>query len=148
MSEMKRKAFKVTRLKISDLHQEAKDELEGVFTMLEASRSDAVTAERSAILATNKAKIKRSEAINQEVEFLTKASSYFKEVGYERIWLVFRDRDGSVVLESPFTEKIQRNMIRAQNQALENQVQNDDSPNDIYEDTEEQDDHQDNGEAA
>lgn len=90
---------------------------------MEAAKTDAVAAERYAAIAAAKARTKQSAAITAEVEFLIKASDNFTQVAGERLWVVYRDTEGTIVLEG-FTERLLRNNMRAQQDMLGNQIAN------------------------
>lgn len=121
-----RKAFRTTKLKVSKdtvPSSEQRDALEALFINLEASKTDAVSAERTAMIAGAKAKSKQAGAIQAEVEFLIKASDNFPQVAGERMWIVYRDTDGTICLEG-FTERLIRNNLRAQQEMLGSQLEN------------------------
>lgn len=121
-----RKAFRTTKLKItkdSVPSAEQRDALEGLFLTMEAAKTDAVLAERQAIIATAKAKAKNAAAQTSEAEFLIKASDNFTQVAGDRMWIVYRDTEGSITLEG-FTERLLRNNLRAQQEMLGSQIAN------------------------
>ena len=121
-----RRAFRTTKLKISKEtvpSQEQRDTLESLFMTMEAAKTDAVAAERQAIIARAKATSKNASAQTAEAEFLIKASDNFNQVAGDRMWITYRDTDGTIVLEG-FTERLLRNNIRAQQAMLGEQVAN------------------------
>lgn len=121
-----RRAFRTTKIKVTKdtvPSSEQRDALESQFLTMEAAKTDAVNAERIASIAMAKAKTKQSTAQIAELEFLQLASGHFTQVAGERIWMVYRDKDGSIVLEG-FTERLLRNNIRAQQDNLGSQIAN------------------------
>lgn len=121
-----RKAFRTTKLKITKdtiPSSEQRDALEGLYMNLEASKTDAVAFERTATIATARARSKQASAVQAEVEFLIKASDNFPQVAGERMWIVYRDTDGTICLEG-FTERLIRNNLRAQQEMLGSQLEN------------------------
>lgn len=134
MSESKvRRAFRTTKIKItkdSVPGSEHRDALEGLFMTMEAAKTDAVAAERKAGMAAAVARTKNSTAQIAELEFLEKASDHFTQVAGERMWIVYRDKDGTITLEG-FTERLLRNNLRAQQDMLGNQIANSGDEGDI-----------------
>lgn len=121
-----RRAFRTTKIKVdkSTIPQsESRDALENLFLTMEAAKTDAVAAERNALITTAKAKSKQAFAQIAETEFLQKASDHFTQVAGERLWIVYRDSEGTITLEG-FTERLLRNNLRAQQQMLGSQVAN------------------------
>src|SRR6202035_5750956 len=108
MSENKvRRAFRTTKLKITKEtvpSAEQFDALESLYLTLEATKTDAVAAERHAAIAKAKSQSKQAASMTAEVEFLIRASDHFPQVAGDRIWMVYRDKDGTIVLEG-FTER-------------------------------------------
>ena len=127
MSEQRiKRAFRTTKIKINKetLPNPAdRDVMEQMFITLEAAKTDAVAAERAATIAKAKADTFKAKSQIAEVEFLQKASEHFNQVAGERFWIVYRDKDNSIVLEG-FTERLLRNNLRAQQEMLGNQVAN------------------------
>jgi hypothetical protein len=126
MSNSLKKAFRTTRIKVtkdSVPSAEQRDALEGLFMTMEAAKTDAVFAERQSIIASSKAKTKQASAQTAEMEFLIKASDNFSQVAGDRMWIVYRDKDGTITLEG-FTERLLRNNLRAQQEMLGNQIAN------------------------
>lgn len=127
MSDNKvRRAFRTTKIKINKdtvPSSEQRDTLESLFLSMEAAKTDAVAAERSAGIASAKAKTKQSTAQIAELEFLQTASGNFTQVAGDRLWVVYRDQEGSITLEG-FTERLLRNNLRAQQDMLGNQIAN------------------------
>lgn len=121
-----RRAFRTTKIKVDKAtvpQSEARDVLENLFITMEAAKTDAVSAERKALIATAIAKQKQASAQIAEAEFLQRASDHFSQVAGERLWIVYRDSDGTITLEG-FTERLLRNNLRAQQQMLGSQVAN------------------------
>lgn len=127
MENRVRKAFRTTKLVVSEdsvPSQEQRDALEGLYLTLEAAKTDAVSFERSATIATAKAKSKQAYAIQAETEFLMKASDNFPQVASERMWIIYRDsKTGNIVMEG-FTERLIRNNLRAQLDNMGSQIAN------------------------
>lgn len=140
MSDNKvRRAFRTTKIKINaDTIQstEQREQLESLFMTMDAAKTDAVAAERSASISTAKAKNKQASAKIAELEFLQVASSSFNQVAGERLWIIYRDADGVITLEG-FTERLIRNNLRAQQDMLGRQIEGDGSSDvdrgDLYE---------------
>lgn len=133
MSNSLKKAFRTTRIKVtkdSVPSSEQRDALEGLFMTMEAAKTDAVFAERQALIASAKAKTKQASAQTAEMEFLIKASDNFSQVAGDRMWIVYRDKDGVITLEG-FTERLLRNNLRAQQEMLGNQIANSDGGEDV-----------------
>lgn len=121
-----RRAFRTTKIKIDKAtvpQSESRDALETLFIGMDAAKTDAVAAERTAIIATSKARAKNSYAQIAEAEFLQSAATHFTQVAGERMWIVYRDNEGIITLEG-FTERLLRNNLRAQQQLLGGQVAN------------------------
>lgn len=127
MAESKiRRAFRTTKIKVnSDTvpGKEQLDSLEALFITMEAAKTDAVAAERAAGIATAKAKTMQATAQIAELEFLQKASNVFTQVAGERMWIIYRDPEGTITMEG-FTERLLRNNLRAQQDMLGNQLAN------------------------
>lgn len=137
------RAFKVTRVKLSEVVTDPKDrmDLEMKFTEFEVARQEAVRVERQAMLARTKFEKAqadlvhaRAEATNIYQEFLLKVGERSTEVAAESIWYTFR-KAGDVVLESPYGERTQRNMVRAEIALLDQRVRDTTDPSDadLYE---------------
>lgn len=127
MSESQvKKAFRTTKLKINKETVPSNEQrvvLESLFLTMEAAKTDSVTAERNAAIASAKSKSKLATAHIAELEFLQTASSNFSQVAGDRMWIIYRDKDGTITLEG-FTERLIRNNIRAQQEMLGNQIAN------------------------
>jgi hypothetical protein len=134
MSENKiRRAFRTTKIKINREtvpSSEQRDALETLFLTMEAAKTDAVSAERTAIIAAARAKTQQAKAQIAEVEFLQTASGNFTQVAGERLWIVYRDPEGTITLEG-FTERLLRNNLRAQQDMLGNQIANSGDDNEV-----------------
>lgn len=121
-----RKAFRTTKIKIDAStvpDSDSRAALENLFITMEAAKTDAVAAERVAMITAAKAKTQNASAQIAEVQFLQKASDHFNQVAGERLWIVYRDAAGAISLEG-FTERLLRNNMRAQQQMLGSQVAN------------------------
>lgn len=127
MSENRvRRAFRTTKIKVNKETVpavEARDALESLFLTMEAAKTDFVTAERVALIATAKAKTRGASAQIAELEFLSSAAGHFAPVAGDRMWIVYRDKEGCITLEG-FTERLIRNNLRAQQEMLGNQLAN------------------------
>lgn len=137
-----RKAFRTTKLKINTLTAEAQTDLENLFMVLEARKTDAVRAERKAGRAVNQAQSRRADAQDAELELLEHAAEYFPQVAGDRVWMVYRDKSGVITLEG-LTERLMRNNLRGQQSMMGEQLsQNAEQANDgsesLYEDDEEE----------
>lgn len=134
MSESKvRRAFRTTKIKVNKdtvPASEQRDQLEALFISLEAAKTDAVASERKAGIAAAKAKTMNATAQVAELEFLQTASTNFPQVAGERLWIIYRDTDGTIVLEG-FTERLIRNNMRAQQDLLGNQIENSSSDSNV-----------------
>lgn len=121
-----RRAFRTTKIKVDKstvAQSESRDILENLFITMEAAKTDAVAAERNALISAAKAKTKQASAQIAETEFLQKASDHFTQVAGERLWIVYRDNEGTITLEG-FTERLLRNNLRAQQHMLGSQIAN------------------------
>lgn len=127
MSENKvRRAFRTTKIKINKdtvPAAEQRDALEGLFMTMEAAKTDAVAAERAALIARAKAQTQGAKAQIAEVEFLQTAAGNFTQVAGDRMWIIYRDKEGIITLEG-FTERLFRNNLRAQQEMLGSQLEN------------------------
>jgi hypothetical protein len=134
MSDSKvRRAFRTTKIKINKdtvPSAEQRDALEALFMTMEAAKTDAVAAERSAGITTAKARTKGAQALIAELEFLQTAAGNFTQVAGDRIWVVYRDQEGTIVLEG-FTERLLRNNMRAQQEMLGKQLTSDDTQGEV-----------------
>ena len=141
-----RRAFRTTKLKVNTLPPEAQQELEQLFMVLEARKTDAVAAERKAGRAVNRAQAERALAQDAEIEFLEHAATSFEQVAADRVWMIYRTSDG-IILEG-LTERLMRNNLRGQQSMLGTQLsQNAEESNDgsenLYEADEEDQSHPD-----
>lgn len=134
MSESKvRRAFRTTKIKVTKEtvpSTEQREALEGLFLTMEAAKTDAVAAERAAGIAAAKAKTKNATAQIAELEFLTTAAGNFTQVAGDRMWVVYRDTEGTLTLEG-FTERLLRNNLRAQQDMLGSQIANSGDSDDV-----------------
>lgn len=131
-----KRAFKVTRLKLSELVQNTQDrmDVEGVYLEFEAKRQIAVEAHRKAVQAQSAFTIAQAEMQALHQRLLLKVGQFSTEVNSEPIWYVFR-RNGEIIFESPYGERTQRNLIRHQLSQLDQSVRSseDKDDNDLYE---------------
>jgi len=141
-----RRAFRTTKIKINKEtvpSQEQRDLLETLFMSMEAAKTDSVAAERIAMIAAAKARTQQAKAQIAEVEFLQMASGNFNQVAGDRMWIVYRDKEGTITLEG-FTERLIRNNLRAQQDMLGDRIANSGDDNEVdrsglYESDEEDD---------
>lgn len=121
-----RRAFRTTKIKVNKdtvPAPEQRDSLEALFLAMEAAKTDAVAAERSALISAAKARTKQATAQIAETEFLQTAAGNFTQVAGDRLWIVYRDSEGTITLEG-FTERLLRNNLRAQQDMLGSQIAN------------------------
>jgi hypothetical protein len=127
MSENKvRRAFRTTKIKVNKdtvPSVEQRQALDNLFLTMEAAKTDAVAAERAALISKAKAQTQIAKAQIAEVEFLQAASSNFAQVAGDRMWIIYRDKEGIITLEG-FTERLLRNNLRAQQEMLGSQLEN------------------------
>lgn len=130
------KAFKVTRLKLSEAVTDTKVrmELEMTFAEFEAARQVAVERHRKAVVAQADSQQAQMDMQKAHQKLLLKVSEHSTQVASEPVWYVFRS-NSDIILESPFGERTQRNLVRAQLQQLDAQVRNNESDDDrdLYE---------------
>lgn len=140
MSENRlRRAFHTTRIKVTAEKLPSKEQraaLEELYMTLEASKTDAVAAERASEIALAKAKAQRARAAIAEVEILQRAADNFTQVASEKFWFVYKDKDGDIVFEG-FTDRLLRNNMRAQQDMIGERLaggsDDDSGHNDMYE---------------
>jgi Ca2+-binding EF-hand superfamily protein len=135
-----RKAFRTTKVKASNFGKEQQQEIEQAFMVLEAAKTDAVAAERAAGINLNKAQVKRAEAQTAEIRLLEIASTADNRIAGERVWLIYKDKDGIITFEG-LTERLMRNNFRAQQELMGQQLQNNEDGDvdrsDLYEEDQE-----------
>ncbi len=133
-----KKTFKVTRLKLSDLVKNSKDrmDIESLFLEFETQRQISVEKHRKAVQAQAEAQQAQLDMQRSHQALLLKVSEFSSEVANEPVWFVFR-KDNDIHFESPFGERTQRNLIRAQLAQLDSEMRNreDASDADLYEDS-------------
>jgi hypothetical protein len=134
-----RKAIRMTKVNLSELvkgSDEDRQVLETRHIELEGSRRLAVEAERASALAASKAQIARAQANQAHIEFLTFAGNLSNTVATEHNWLPpFRNKDGEICIESPFTIREQRAAAHAMHNQIAKQATDDDGDQpDIFED--------------
>lgn len=137
MPEMKRKAFKITRLKVSDIEDpELREKVQMAFMTVQGVRALEVEKRREANNAIQEANIatgQRGIAENRMLSLVGDAGGQFDAVRTEQVWFIF-SKDGEIMLESPFTERDMRNAVRVQRANLEEQAERMDSQgDDLYE---------------
>jgi uncharacterized protein YkuJ len=147
MSKQRTRAFKVTRLKLSEIAPDAKDrmEVEEAFLRFEAQRQ--VATEKHRIAVQNQAEAQQAQLEMQRLHqgLLLRVGKMSNDIANEPVWYAFR-KNGDLVFESPYGERTQRNLVRAQLQQLDHQVRDhDDDDSDLFE---EADDDQGGGNAA
>jgi Ca2+-binding EF-hand superfamily protein len=135
-----RKAFRTTKVKATNFGKEQQQEIEQAFMVLEAAKTDAVAAERAAGINLNKAQVKRAEAQTAEIRLLEIASTADNRIAGERVWLIYKDKDGIITFEG-LTERLMRNNFRAQQELMGQQLQNNEDGDvdrsDLYEEDQE-----------
>jgi len=139
MAEMKRKPFRITRLKVSDIpDEELRSKVMNEFINVQGCRALEVEKQRKANNAIQEANIstaQRGIAENKMLELAGEAGEAFDAIRTERVWFIY-SKDGEVFLESPFTERDMRNMVRVQRASMEKQAEQLDSDDNLYEEGE------------
>lgn len=127
-------AFKTTKINAKTFEggQEDKDKIELGFLDLEASKTDAVLAERNGAIETAKAAIARQRVTISTMELLKKAAFFDPRIAAENQWIVYKNKDGDIIFEG-ITERIQRNAVRAQLHNIGQNQQEFPSDKDMYE---------------
>lgn len=119
---MKRRTLKPVRIKLSEItDQEARHKLEMLFEEYDVQKQISVEKHRLAVKAQAEAQISLLKTQQMQQDFLAQASEHFDPVAKEPVWFIYR-REGEVILESVFTERTQRNIVRAQMQQLDKQI--------------------------
>jgi hypothetical protein len=122
-----KRTFKIIQLIVDDIKElEQKEKLLHLFADLEIARDLEVKTARAADRAFRDAQVIGSEAlaasaksVKLQTEFLEQAAGVFPLVAQELQWMPFRNETGQVVLESIFTRRDQRNMMRAEKAHME-----------------------------
>jgi hypothetical protein len=130
----KNRTLRVTRLKLSDFAPNQKDAglIEASYTEFEVARQIATKKHREAAQAQATAQQAILEMQRLHQALLLKVGEMSTEVASEPVWYVFR-KNGDLMFESPYGERTQRNLIRAQLQLLEQQVNDGEKDPDLYE---------------
>jgi hypothetical protein len=132
----KKQVFKVTKLKLSNFVTNPTDrmDLESRFMEFETERQIAVEKHRRAVQAQTEAQQAQLNMQRLHQGLLLKAAEFSTEIGSEPIWYIFR-KDGEIVFESPYGQRTQRNLIRAEMSQLDARVNESSEANDddLYE---------------
>jgi hypothetical protein len=146
---MARKSIRITKVNLTDLINQqggAVEELESAFATLQGSLTISTEKDRAAQAAEAAASITRAQANMAAAEaqasflaFLRLGSAYSTLVATERNWLPpFRNTDGQICIENPFTLRDQRVAARAMHSNLSKQAGDDDSNLDIFEENDDE----------
>jgi len=135
---------RMTKVKLSELVQEdpeARQRLENLFMNLQGFQKIYVEKRRFEQLAQCGAEVAKAQMIQAFMSMLTFAGEYSNMVATEANWLPpFRDAEGQIVLESPFTMRDQRVAARAMHSQMSKQAAEsggDDDLDNIFEDDDE-----------
>ena len=143
---MARKSVRITKVNLSDLIRQQHgqvEELESAYAALQGSLTistekdrAAAEAEASASMIRAQANMAAAQAQSSFLGFLRLGSAYSTLVATERNWLPpFRNSDGDICIENPFTLRDQRVAARVMHSNLSKQAGgDDDSGLDIFED--------------
>ena len=141
-----RRSIRITKVNLTDLVRQQggeADALDNAFLELQTSLTISTEKDRAAAEAESTAAVVRAEAnIAQSqtatsfLKFLRLASGYSNLVATERNWMPpFRDKDGNICIENPFTLRDQRAAAHAMHNQLAKQAGNDEGGEpDIFED--------------
>jgi len=137
MSEMQRRAFKITRLKVSDIEDvDLRSKVMDAFINMQGCKAVEVEKQRIATDGALEAEIataQRGIATNKLLTLAGDAGGAFDAVRTERVWFIY-PKDGDIILESPFTERDMRNALRVQRANLEKQAEQvEGGQDDLYE---------------
>jgi hypothetical protein len=142
---MVRKSVRITKVNLSDLIRQQHgqvEELESAYAALQGSLTistekdrAAAEAEASASMIRAQANMAAAQAQSSFLAFLRLGSAYSTLVATERNWLPpFRNSDGDICIENPFTLRDQRVAARVMHSNLSKQAGgDDDSGLDIFE---------------
>ena len=141
---MARKSVRITKVNLSDLIRQQHgqvEELESAYAALQGSLTistekdrAAAEAEASASMIRAQANMAAAQAQSSFLAFLRLGSAYSTLVATERNWLPpFRNSDGDICIENPFTLRDQRVAARVMHSNLAKQGGDDDSNLDIFE---------------
>jgi hypothetical protein len=143
---MARKSIRITKINLSALIKEqggSVEEVESAYAVLQIALSisteldrTAQAAEAEASITRAKANIGAAEAQASFLAFLRLGSASSTLIATERNWLPpFRNSDGDICIENPFTLRDQRVAARVMHSNLSKQAGgDDDSGLDIFED--------------
>jgi hypothetical protein len=130
---VKRRTLKPTRIKLVEINDvEARHKLEMLFEEYDVQKQISVEKHRLAVKAQAEAQISLLKTQQLQQDFLAQASEHFDAVAKEPVWFIYR-KDDEITLESVFTERTQRNIVRAQMQQLDKQIDEGDD-RDMFED--------------
>jgi hypothetical protein len=126
MSTPKR-TFRIIQLLVNDITDlEAKEKLLHLYASLELAREEEVKTARASEKIFRDAQIVAASALaatakatRLQTEFLEEAANVFPTVAQELQWVPFRNSDGNVVIESIFTRRDQRNVMRMEKAHME-----------------------------
>ena len=138
-----RRSIRITKVDLSDLVRQAggdTNELETLFMNLEGFAKIRNEKQRIAAETAADAQIAAAQEQQAAVKLLRFGSEYSNLMATESNWMrPFRDKDGNIVLENPFTLRDARVAARAAHKSIAQQAQGDedDSNLDIFEDDDE-----------
>jgi hypothetical protein len=122
---MRRKTFKPTRLKLSSIQDpEARQKIDDLVMEFEVAKQVATEKHRASVIAQGEAQIAMVKVNSSIQKILGQAADLFTEIAREPTWFIFR-RESDVIFESVFTERAQRNLIRAQMSQLDKSIDSD-----------------------
>lgn len=116
-----RKAFRTSKIKVTQFPKESRDSLEALFIAYEASKTDSVEADRNALISVNKAQMLSAQAKIAETELMKAAALLNNQIAGSRQWIAYKDDDGILVFEG-VTDRMIRNTFRAQQDMLGKQM--------------------------
>jgi hypothetical protein len=123
------RVYKPLTLKLSSIESvEARARIEQLFEAFNAKRTESTIALRQAAIADAKAGIVQQEMRMAFVETIDEIGKHSPAVNNEQVWTLFRDKDGELTFECPFTEADQRNAMRAQRANMEHSARQLGSP--------------------
>jgi len=133
-----RRSIRITKVNLTNLIKEQNcetDGLETAFLELQTSLTistekdrAAAEAEATAAMVRSEADIAQAQSAGSFLRFLRLASGYSNMVATERNWMPpFRDKDGNICIENPFTLRDQRAAAHAMHNQLAKQASGEDS---------------------
>jgi hypothetical protein len=128
-----RNVFKTTKIRAAEIASvEDMPLIENLFTELEAKKTDAVEAQRAAAVAQAVAQQKQAERIIIEQKLIAMAAARDNQIANEPHWMVYKDSDGDICFEG-VTERLLRNTMRAQTQAVGKSFEDDNGFDSMFE---------------